>query len=80
MVQWPKHCQVSAEYVDQAVGVFREAQRMKKVRINREQEKEILEPHDKKTWPEGFWGDLYLDLEFETPKALPSKEVDLDQP
>ncbi len=48
------------------------------VKISKEGDKVILEPLEILTWPEGFWDDFLIDPEFEIPKALETREFDLD--
>lgn len=48
------------------------------VRIRREGERVILEPMEPSRWPDGFWDLFTADTGFETPKPLPSIEVNLD--
>ena len=50
------------------------------VRIRKDGNKVILEPLDTSDWPVGFWGIFTPDPEFEVPKALPTKPLDLDEP
>ncbi len=49
-----------------------------KVKIRKEGSKVILEPLETSHWPAGFWNIFTPDPEFETPKALPAKHLDLD--
>jgi len=50
----------------------------KEVKIRQEGEKVILEPLERDHWPEGFWDDFTLDMDFKIPEPLPSKEFGLD--
>ncbi|MFH1983602.1 MAG: type II toxin-antitoxin system VapB family antitoxin [Pseudomonadota bacterium] len=48
------------------------------VRIRKEGARVILEPMDDTHWPEGFWELFGADPDFETPKALPPGDINLD--
>jgi antitoxin VapB len=48
------------------------------VKISKKGDKVILEPLKRSRWPEGFWDDFSIDLDFETPEALPSRNLSLD--
>ena len=48
------------------------------VKISKQGEKIILEPLVRNSWPEGFWELFTMDPDFKTPKALPSKNLNLD--
>jgi len=48
------------------------------VKITKKENKVILEPLERNTWPEGFWDAFSLDPGFEIPEALPSKNFSLD--
>ena len=50
------------------------------VKIRKEGDKIILEPLETSDWPAGFWDIFTPDPDFETPKALPTKQLDLDGP
>jgi antitoxin VapB len=50
------------------------------VRIRKEGARVILEPLETSDWPSGFWDIFTPDPEFEIPKALPTKHIDLDEP
>ena len=50
------------------------------VKIRKEGSRVILEPLETSDWPSGFWGIFTPDPEFEIPKALPTKRLDLDEP
>lgn len=49
-----------------------------RVKIKKEGKKVILEPVEKTEWPWEFWEMFTSDPDFETPKPLPSKPLDLD--
>jgi antitoxin VapB len=49
-----------------------------RVKIKREGKRVILEPMERTEWPDHFWELFSPDLDFEVPKPLPSKAVDLD--
>lgn len=49
------------------------------VKIRKEGERLILEPLKRDKWPEGFWELFEPDPDFETPQALPTENVNLDQ-
>jgi virulence-associated protein VagC len=48
------------------------------VKIWKEGKRVILEPLERTEWPEGFWESFTPDPDFEIPKPLPSKAIDLD--
>jgi len=48
------------------------------VKISKKGDKVILEPLERSRWPEGFWDNFSLDPDFETPEALPSRNLSLD--
>ena len=48
------------------------------VKISKKDGKVILEPLERSEWPEGFWNNFPVDLDFKTPEALPSKNFSLD--
>ena len=50
----------------------------REVKIRKEGEKVILEPLERDHWPEGFWDDFTLDLDFKISEPLPSREFSLD--
>ena len=50
------------------------------VKIRKEGSKVILEPLETSDWPSGFWDIFSPDNDFEVPKALPAKHIDLDEP
>jgi antitoxin VapB len=49
-----------------------------RVKIKREGKRVILEPMERTEWPDHFWDFFSSDPDFEIPKPLPSKAVDLD--
>ena len=49
------------------------------VKISKKGDRVILEPLEKSNWPEGFWDAFPVDLDFNTPEALPSKKFSLDE-
>jgi len=49
-----------------------------RVRITKDGKRVILEPLEQDEWPEGFWKKFSKDPDFEIPKPLPSKPLDLD--
>lgn len=49
-----------------------------KVKISREGKRVIIEPLEHNEWPEGFWNMFTSDPDFDIPKPLPSKTIDLD--
>ena len=49
------------------------------VKIKKDGNKVILGPMDKKKWPNGFWEIFSADPDFEPPRPLPSKSVNLDE-
>lgn len=50
------------------------------VTIRKEGNKIILEPLETSDWPAGFWDIFTPDPDFETPKVMPTKQLDLDGP
>ena len=48
------------------------------VKISKKGDKVILEPLERSRWPEGFWDNFSVDLDFEIPEALPSRNLSLD--
>lgn len=48
------------------------------VKITKEGDRIILEPLKRSKWPEGFWDSFTTDSDFETPEALPTKDISLD--
>jgi len=48
------------------------------VKISKKGDKVILEPLERSRWPEGFWDNFSMDPDFETPEALPSRNLSLD--
>jgi len=50
----------------------------KEVKISKKGDKIILEPLESSRWPDGFWDIFSMDPDFETPEALPSKNLCLD--
>jgi antitoxin VapB len=52
----------------------------KEVKIRKEGRKVILEPSETSDWPAGFWDIFTPDPEFDLPKALSTKNFDLDEP
>jgi len=50
------------------------------VKIRKEGSRVILEPLETSVWPSGFWNIFTPDPEFEVPKALLTKHLDLDEP
>ena len=48
------------------------------VKISKKGNKVILEPLERYGWPEGFWDDFPMDLDFKPPEALRSKNFSLD--
>ena len=50
------------------------------VKIHREGNKVILEPLESSDWPPEFWKNFKPDPDFEIPVALPTKQLDLDDP
>ena len=48
------------------------------VKISKKGDKVILEPLERSRWPDGFWDNFSLDPDFETPEALPSRNLSLD--
>ncbi|MBW1787238.1 MAG: AbrB/MazE/SpoVT family DNA-binding domain-containing protein [Deltaproteobacteria bacterium] len=50
------------------------------VKIRKNGNRVILEPLETSDWPAGFWDMFTSDIDFETPRALPSKPFDLDEP
>jgi antitoxin VapB len=51
-----------------------------KVRIRKEGDKVIIEPLESSDWPAGFWDSFTPDRDFEVPKPLSNRPVDLDNP
>ena len=49
------------------------------VKIRKKGSKVILEPLETSDWPSGFWDIFTPDPDFEIPKALKTKHLDLDQ-
>ncbi|MGB9500102.1 MAG: antitoxin [Dissulfuribacterales bacterium] len=49
------------------------------VKIKKDGNKVILEPMVKMQWPDGFWKIFASDPDFEVPRPLPSKPVELDK-
>ena len=49
------------------------------VKIRKEGSKVILEQLEISEWPAGFWDIFTPDLNFEIPKALPTRQFDLDE-
>lgn len=47
------------------------------VKIRKDGKKVVLEPLGKKQWPKGFWKVFTPDPEFDTPRPLSSKPMDL---
>lgn len=52
----------------------------KEVKIRKEGRKVILEPSETADWPDGFWDIFTPDPAFDLPKALSTKNFDLDEP
>jgi antitoxin VapB len=50
------------------------------VKIRKEGRKVILEPSETSDWPAGFWDIFTPDPEVESPEALSTKPIDLDEP
>lgn len=50
----------------------------KEVKITKKGKQVILEPLEKTEWPRGFWQKFTRDPDFDIPKSLPSKEMNLD--
>ena len=48
------------------------------VKIRKKGKQVILEPLEKNVWPRGFWTKFIHDPDFEIPKPLPAKKIDLD--
>jgi len=48
------------------------------VKIRKKGKQVILEALEKTEWPRGFWTKFIRDPDFEIPKPLPAKEIDLD--
>lgn len=49
------------------------------VKIWKEGKRVILEPLERTEWPEGFWEIFTPDPDFEIPKPLPSKAINMDR-
>lgn len=50
------------------------------VKIRKEGSRVILEPLETSDWPSGFWDIFTPDPDFEVPKALATRQLDLDEP